>query len=65
MDLALASSRDGSDADAAALGLAAVDDSVLAAREAICPGHVPLVAIGRLVRARADGVRGAMTTVDA
>ncbi|GAC1363321.1 MAG: hypothetical protein NVSMB47_15120 [Polyangiales bacterium] len=56
MDLALASARTTVDADAASLGLAALSDEVLAAREKICPTRVPLVAIGRLTRARAAAV---------
>lgn len=58
MDLALASSRMASDADAAVLGLVRLSDEVLSERERICPGHVPLVAIARLTRARAAEVGG-------
>ena len=53
MDLALASSRQSPDADAAAIGLARIPDEVLAERERVCPTFVPLVAIARLTRARA------------
>ena len=53
MDLALASSRQTPDADAAVVGLARLSDEVLAERERICPTRVPLVAIARLTRARA------------
>ncbi len=53
MDLALASSRDGSESDAAERGLAALPDALLAERERLCPGHVPLVAVAALVRRRA------------
>jgi hypothetical protein len=53
MDLALASSRQTPDADAAAISIARIDDALLAERERICPTRVPLVAIARLTRARA------------
>lgn len=59
MDLALASSRATIDADAGVVGLAALDDETLAAGEAVCPTHVPLLAVARLTRARAEAVASA------
>ena len=53
MELALVGQRATTDADAAETSIARLDDDVLRAKEAICPTRVPLLAIARLVRARA------------
>jgi succinate dehydrogenase/fumarate reductase-like Fe-S protein len=56
MDLALASSRQTPDADAATRSIASIPDDVLTERERICPTGVPLLAIARLTRARAAAI---------
>ncbi|MBL9026682.1 MAG: hypothetical protein JNL21_31070 [Myxococcales bacterium] len=56
MGFVLASSRSMPDYDAAERALAFVDDAVLAAKEEICPAHVPISALARFVRAKAEEV---------
>ncbi len=56
MSVALADARQTPDADAALVGLAALPDALLSARERVCPTHVPLVAIARLTRERAVSI---------
>ncbi len=57
MAVVLASSRSMPDYDVAALALEHVPESVLAAKEEICPTGVPFVALARFVRAKAALMR--------
>jgi hypothetical protein len=58
MPLMLSGSRSMPDFRAAAYSFSFVPESVLAEKERICPTGVPMVAIARFVRAKADAVGG-------
>jgi hypothetical protein len=58
MSLVLAASRSMPDYRAAAYSFSFVTDEVLAEKELVCPTHVPMRAIARFVRAKADAVGG-------
>jgi hypothetical protein len=58
MALMLSGSRSMPDFRAAAYSFSFVSDTVLAEKERICPTSVPMVAIARFVRAKADAVGG-------
>lgn len=58
MPLMLAASRSMPDYRAAAYSFSFVPAEVLEAKEAICPTRVPMLAIARFVRAKADEVGG-------
>jgi hypothetical protein len=57
MSLIVAASRSMPDYRAAALGFAHLSDEDLRERESVCPTRVPMRAIARFVRAKADGAR--------
>ncbi len=57
MDLALASSRNMPDYDAAIASIAHVSEDRLRIIEAICPGRVPLVELTRFIRRKAEDAR--------
>jgi hypothetical protein len=56
MSFVLAASRSMPDYDAASLALEGIPDSVLKAKDEICPAHVPISALARFVRAKAAAV---------
>ena len=58
MAVVLASSRSMPDFDAARLALDHVPESVLAAKEGVCPTGVPFVSLARFVRAKAALMHG-------
>jgi hypothetical protein len=60
MGLMLSGSRSMPDFRAAAYSFSFVPDAVLAEKELICPTRVPMVAIARFVRAKAEAVGGAL-----
>lgn len=57
MDLALASSRNMPDFDAAVRSTEHVSEERLRAIEEICPGRVPLVALTRFIKKKAEDAR--------
>jgi succinate dehydrogenase/fumarate reductase-like Fe-S protein len=57
MSLIIAASRSMPDYRAAALGFAHLTDDDLLERESVCPTRVPMRAIARFVRAKAEGAR--------
>ena len=58
MPLMLAASRSMPDYRAAAYSFSFVPGEVLEAKEAVCPTHMPMAAVARFVRAKADQVGG-------
>src|SRR5690606_22924476 len=58
MPLMLAASRSMPDFRAAAYSFSFVPPEVLREKERICPSHMPMLAVARFVRAKADEVGG-------